>query len=90
MKALIRNPGETITEDMGLPGIDWETGMPLTGPNWAGGPYTLVQNYIPPEDPILVPVGESSTTAEATAEANAAKAAQIEELKTLLHQLESS
>lgn len=88
MKALIRNEGETITEDMSIEWIDWNTGMPLTGPNWAGGPYTLVQNYIPPEpDP---EEGESSTTAEATAEANAAKAAQIEELKTLLYQLESS
>lgn len=50
MKALIRNPGETITEDMGILGIDWNTGMPLTGSNWAGGPYTLVQNYVPPPD----------------------------------------
>lgn len=47
MKALIRNPGETITEDMGIPGIDWETGMPLTSPDWAGGPYTLVLDYEP-------------------------------------------
>lgn len=89
MKALIRNEDEIITEDMGIYWIDWETGMPLTNPDWAGGPYILVQNYIPPE-PEPDPMGESSTTAEATAEANAAKAAQIEELKTLLHQLESS
>lgn len=46
MKALIRNPGETITEDMDIPGIDWKTGMPLTNPVWAGGPYQLVDNYI--------------------------------------------
>lgn len=46
MKALIRNPGETVTEDMGIPGIDWDTGMPLTNPVWAGGPYQLVDNYI--------------------------------------------
>ena len=50
MKALIRNPGETITEGMSIPGIDWDNGMPLTNPVWAGGPYTLVQNYIPPMD----------------------------------------
>lgn len=47
MKALIRNPGETVTEDMNIPGIDWKTGMPLTNPVWVGGPYTLVQNYVP-------------------------------------------
>lgn len=46
MKALIRNPGETVTEADGIPGIDWNTGMPLTNPVWAGGPYQLVDNYI--------------------------------------------
>ena len=46
MKALIRNHGETVTEDMHIPGIDWDTGMPLTNPVWAGGPYQLVDNYI--------------------------------------------
>ena len=50
MKALIRNPGETITEDMHIPGIDWDTGMPLTNPVWAGGPYRLVDNYIEAAD----------------------------------------
>lgn len=49
MKALIRGK-ETIAEDMPFEFIDWETGMPLTGPNWAGGPYTLVQNYVPAMD----------------------------------------
>ena len=48
MKALIRKPGETVTEADGIPGIDWNTGMPLTCPDWAGGPYKLVKNYIPP------------------------------------------
>ena len=47
MKALIRNAGETVTEDMHIPGIDWDTGMPLTDPVWAGGPYTLVDDYDP-------------------------------------------
>lgn len=46
MKALIRNPGETVTEDMHIPGIDWNTGMPLTNPVWAGGPYQLADNYV--------------------------------------------
>jgi hypothetical protein len=50
MKALIRNPGETVTEADGIPGIDWNTGMPLTNPVWAGGPYILVNDYVP-EDP---------------------------------------
>ena len=50
MKALIRNEGETVTEDMGIAGIDWETGAPLTNPAWAGGPYQLVQNYVPPQE----------------------------------------
>ena len=50
MKALIRNKDETITPDMGIEGIDWNTGMPLTNHDWCGGPYTLVQNYVPPKD----------------------------------------
>ncbi len=50
MKALIREPGETITEDMSVPGIDWNTGYPLTNAKWFGGPYNLVQNYVPPVD----------------------------------------
>ena len=54
MKALIRNEGETITEDMDIPCIDWNTGAPLTDPKWYGGPYTLMQNYVPPanDEPI--------------------------------------
>ena len=48
MKALIRNKGETVTEDMDIPCIDWSTGYPLTSEKWFGGPYTLVQNYVPP------------------------------------------
>ena len=48
MKALIRHQGETVTEDMHISGINWDNGMPLTNPVWAGGPYILVQNYVPP------------------------------------------
>ena len=51
MKALIRNEGETVTEDMGIPGIDWNTGAPLTNPHWCGGPYILVTDYVS-EDPV--------------------------------------
>ena len=50
MRALIRRPNETITEEMSVVGIDWNTGVPLTNEAWCGGPYTLVQNYIPPEE----------------------------------------
>ena len=46
MKALIRNEGETVTEDMGHSFIDWKTGAPLTDSKWFGGPYQLVDNYI--------------------------------------------
>lgn len=48
MKALTRNKGETVTESMDIVGIDWSTGMPLTSPHWAGGPYTLVEDYVEP------------------------------------------
>lgn len=50
MKALLRDPGETVTEDAGIPGIEWSTGYPLTSPGWVDGPYTLVNDYVP-EDP---------------------------------------
>lgn len=46
MKALIRNKGETVTEDMNIPCIDWTTGTPLTNKEWSGGPYQIVDNYI--------------------------------------------
>ena len=47
MKALIRNPGETITQSMPITGIDWTNGAPLTNPEWAGGPYVLIYDYVP-------------------------------------------
>ena len=47
MKALIRNEGETVTQDMGLTFINWNTGAPLTDSDWYGGPYTLVNDYVP-------------------------------------------
>ena len=46
MKALTRHNGETVKENDGVVGIDWNTGEPLTRPEWAGGPYTLVENYV--------------------------------------------
>jgi len=48
VKALVRHEGETIVETDGIEGIDWKTGMPLTNEAWCGGPFTLVQNYVPP------------------------------------------
>lgn len=50
MKALIRNEGEVITDNMGIPGIDWATGYPLTSSGWSGGPYILANDYVP-KDP---------------------------------------
>lgn len=50
MKALVRKPGETIVETDRIPGIEWGTGYPLTCKDWVGGPYVLVNDYVP-EDP---------------------------------------
>lgn len=80
MKALIRNPGETVTEDMRIPGIDWKTGMPLTNPVWAGGPYTLVDNYVPDDpaddfDPTLVRLKAKGAVQAPPAQAPAADGA---------------
>ena len=50
MKALIRRKHEVVLENDGIEGIDWKTGAPLTRLEWAGGPYTLVNDYVP-EDP---------------------------------------
>lgn len=50
MRALVRSNNETVTETDGIIGIDWTTGAPLTNPDWAGGPYKIVENY-KPENP---------------------------------------
>ena len=47
MRALIRNKGETVTEVSGLTFIEWNTGAPLTNREWSGGPYILVNDYVP-------------------------------------------
>ena len=52
MKALLRKKGETVTEADGLVFINWATGAPLTNPGWSGGPYTLVNDYVPEDRPI--------------------------------------
>ena len=67
MKALIREKGETILESYNTPGINWETGYPLTHPGWAGGPYVLVNDYVPTadedfaEEPEPIPTEEEET-----------------------------
>lgn len=48
MKALIRKKNEVITEKFEVPWIDWNTGLPLTNPEWYGGAYTLVEDYVSP------------------------------------------
>ena len=50
MKALLRDEGETVTQDMGFTFINWDTGAPLTNRYWFGGSYVLVNDYIR-EDP---------------------------------------
>jgi len=50
MKALIRNPGETVLESYDLAFIDWNTGAPLTNSEWSGGPYILVNDYVQTAD----------------------------------------
>ena len=50
MKALVRNEGETVTQDMGFTFIDWNTGAPLTNPDWYDGSYILVNDYVPTAD----------------------------------------
>lgn len=56
MKALLRHEGETVLETDGITGIDWNTGYPLTSQEWCGGPYKLIENYVPPadEDEIMI------------------------------------
>lgn len=48
MKALVRNKGEKILETDNISYIDWNTGAPLTDPQWSGGPYTLIADYHEP------------------------------------------
>ena len=70
MKALIRNQGETVTEADGIPGIDWNTGMPLTNPVWAGGPYRLVDNYVEVADGAIYDVAAYPEPEDPVAEGN--------------------
>ena len=49
MKALIRD-NDVVMECDGVDGIDWNTGQPMTNPEYCGGPYRLVQNYVRPQE----------------------------------------
>ena len=49
MKALIRDD-EILTNQMRTDYINWVDGTPLTNPDWAGGPYTLVEDYVSPTE----------------------------------------
>lgn len=62
MKALIRNKGEIVTQEMKVSGIKWDTGAPLTNRDWYGGPYTLVNDYVP-EDSVgeFAPADDGAT-----------------------------
>ena len=68
MKALIRNPGETVAENDGIVGIDWNTGAPLTNEAWSGGPYVLVENFDPTACEVLNPAEFAERTGVEIAE----------------------
>lgn len=68
MKALVRNLGETITEASDLSFIDWSNGAPLTDKAWSGGRYTLVLDYVPPQDAEDEPLPPTEENIEETAE----------------------
>lgn len=70
MKALIRNIGETVLENMGIPCIDWNTGAPLTNPDWSGGPYQLVDNYVEVADGAIYDVAVYPEPEDPVAEDN--------------------
>lgn len=82
MKALVRNKGETITENDIFIAIDWDDGMPLTSPYWHGGPYTLIENYVQPDE---LPEGDENTESNHNAE----RKAEIAQLKARLVALEN-
>jgi len=86
MKALIRNSGETVTENDGIEGIDWETGAPLTNKAWCGGPYLLVRNYDPNDEPspVMVPQSEPEVKEEDDYVIIDGKKYSKEELRSLL------
>lgn len=53
-----------MTEGMGHSFICWKTGAPLTNPDWFGGPYVLVNDYVP--DAVQAPPAQASAADGAT------------------------
>ena len=86
MKALVRNKGETITENDISIGIDWDDGMPLTSPYWSGGPYRLIENYNQPDE---FSEEDEISNSEHEAERKAERKAEIAQLKARLVALEN-
>ena len=78
MRALIRLE-EFLLENDWPEYIERDTGMPLSNPDWAGGSYTLVENYTPPTE-------ESESV---NSNSDAERAAEIAELKARLAALEN-
>ena len=70
MKALIRDKGETVTQDMGFTFINWQNGAPLTNPDWYGGPYQLVDNYVEVTDGAIYDVAVYPEQEDPAAEDN--------------------
>ena len=83
MKALVRNNGETITENDITVGINWEDGMPLTSPYWSGGPYRLIENYTQPDE-------FSEENEISKSDHDAERKAEIAQLKARLTALENN
>ena len=97
MKALLRNEGETVTQDMGFAFINWNTGAPLTNDSWSGGPYVLVENYNPAMCEVVSPdeftiqergtgINHTNTPAPETVTIDG-KTYTKDELLALLHQI---
>ena len=55
---------------MGIPGIEWGTGYPLTNPGWAGGPYILMNNYTPSVEDDIAEDSEPASAATPEASQN--------------------
>lgn len=63
MKALIRNTGEDVLEkDFGVLGIDEEMILRMCSETWAGGPYTIIDDYVEPD--VAVDVGDEPEPAQ--------------------------
>lgn len=64
VRALLRRAGETVIECDGVVGIDWATGAPLTNPDWCGGPYKLVADYVESSEQVPIDYAAHTATTE--------------------------